>query len=153
MVMFNRNLFYFSDPNDEVELIPPVETDQEDYDDSGFVPIFVIRRTSGSPFLSNSGFPFSSGFNPFDIFGDQDESPEIPSIFDLPREQEDEKPTTCGFLCSILKDFDTKLRAIQDEVKDLHEQTNETDGEELELGVNNSTYTEKVSTTYTIYRP
>ena len=38
-----------------------------------FIPIFVIRRTSGSPFLGggNADFPFSgfAGFNPFDIFG------------------------------------------------------------------------------------
>ena len=143
-----------SDPDDEVELVPAVKTqveaDYEDDNEDGFIPIFVIRRTSGSPFFGggNSDFPFSSGFNPFDIFGSQpreeDEGLLIPSIFDA--EEEDDSPSRvpCGFLCSILKDFDTKLREIQDEVRDLHDQTNETDGEGEGFGVNNSTYTEKV---------
>jgi len=146
------------DPDDEVELVPAVKTqveaDYEDDNEDGFIPIFVIRRTSGSPFFGggNSDFPFSSGFNPFDIFGSQpreeDEGLLIPSIFDAPAtsEEEDDSPSRvpCGFLCSILKDFDTKLREIQDEVRDLHDQTNETDGEGEGFGVNNSTYTEKV---------
>ena len=150
LIMANvKKLASISDPNDEVELITPIETSQDepnDYD-SGFVPIFVIRRTSGSPFFNNKGFPFSSGFSPFDIFGNNEETPEIPSFFDLPVEKDDEIPSTCGFLCTILKDFDSQLRAIQDNVKDLHDQTNETDGEEVDLDVNNSTYAEKVCIT------
>jgi len=150
------------DPDEEVELVPAVKTEiEEDYEDNnGFIPIFVIRRTSGSPFLGggNADFPFSgfAGFNPFDIFGsqprDDDEQDQfIPSIFDAPTENEendedDDKAPLCGFLCTILKDFDTKLREIQDEVRDLHEQTNETEGNQEQdgFGINNSTYTEKV---------
>ena len=145
-----------------MELVPAVKTEiEEDYEDNnGFIPIFVIRRTSGSPFLGggNADFPFSgfAGFNPFDIFEsqprDDDEQDQfIPSIFDAPTENEendedDDKAPLCGFLCTILKDFDTKLREIQDEVRDLHEQTNETEGNQEQdgFGINNSTYTEKV---------
>ena len=144
-------------------MVPAVKTAiEEDYEDNnGFIPIFVIRRTSGSPFLGggNANFPFSgfAGFNPFDIFGsqprDDDQEQFIPSIFDTPTtvieendENDDGNGHPCGFLCTILKDFDTKLREIQDEVRDLHEQTNETEGNQEQDGfdVNNSTYTEKV---------
>ena len=146
-----------------MELVPAVKTAiEEDYEDNnGFIPIFVIRRTSGSPFLGggNANFPFSgfAGFNPFDIFGsqprDDDQEQFTPSIFDTPTtvieendENDDGNGHPCGFLCTILKDFDTKLREIQDEVRDLHEQTNETEGNQEQDGfdVNNSTYTEKV---------
>ena len=60
----------------------------------------------------------------------------IPSIFDSPTEQETEE-TPCGILCTILTDFDTKLREIQDGVKDFG--INDSD-----FDINNSTYTEKV---------
>ena len=89
------NLYHVLDPEDEVEIVPSVRTEaEEDYDEEGYIPIFVIRRTEGSPFFGS--FPFGDNGFPFNFFGDSEERidgqdtlsdeiiPEIPIIDGFP---------------------------------------------------------------------
>lgn len=76
-------------------MVPSVRTEaEEDYDEEGYIPIFVIRRTEGSPFFGS--FPFGDNGFPFNFFGDSEERidgqdtlsdeiiPEIPIIDGFP---------------------------------------------------------------------
>merc|ERR1712156_1095647 len=118
----------------------------------GFIPIFVVRRTEGSPFFGS--FPFGGSGFPFNFFGDSEDRidiqdtvtddiiPEIPlmtSFFDehLPSKDDEEKVELCGFICSILKQFDEKLKDIESSIKNIK-------GDQGQQDINNSTYTEKV---------
>ena len=74
----NMYLPTVSDPETEVELVPTavqVESEEDyDYDEEGFIPIFVIRRTEGSPFFGS--FPFGNGNGngfPFNFFDDSED--------------------------------------------------------------------------------
>merc|ERR1719431_680223 len=91
------------DPEDEVELVPAIES-ENDYDEDGI--------------------------------------PEIPlmtSFFDehLPTKDDEDKVELCGFICSILKQFDGKLKDIESSIKSIK-------GVRDQQDINNSTYTEKV---------
>merc|ERR1719431_506504 len=73
---------------------------------------------------------------------DDDVIPEIPlmtSFFDehLPTKDDEDKVELCGFICSILKQFDGKLRDIESSIKSIKHDRDQQD-------INNSTYTEKV---------
>ena len=148
-------------------MVPAVRTQTDSdyqYDDNeeGFIPIFVIKRTEGSP-LFGSGFPFGQGspfgqgfpFNIFDeseskVFNEENipEIPLVPSIFDNeePGQDGEGQVPLCGFICSILKEFDDKLRAIEGQVKNIP--SNSGNGDEPEI--HNNTYTEKVSKKFLI---
>merc|ERR1719431_1332250 len=91
------------DPEDEVELVPAIES-ENDYDEDGI--------------------------------------PEIPlmtSFFDehLPTKDDEDKVELCGFICTILKQFDEKLKDIESSIKSIKHDRDQQD-------INNSTYTEKV---------
>merc|ERR1719510_1302074 len=151
------------DPETEVELVPTavqVESEKDyDYDEEGFIPIFVIRRTEGSPFFGS--FPFGNGngngfpFNFFDnsedrisdgeqntFFSDEiiPEIPLMPSFFDMKDQttdsSNDDKTELCGFICAIMKEFDHKLKEIESNIKSIRHDQEMAD-------INNSTYTEK----------
>ena len=49
--------------------MPAIRSETEsDYDEEeGFIPIFVVRRTEGSPFFGS--FPFGGSGFPFNFFG------------------------------------------------------------------------------------
>ena len=117
-----------------MELIGPV--DDADYDQEGFIPIFVVKQTSGSPSFGN--FPFGAGRFPFNIFEAADHDEPEESFFGSPAVVSGEDETLCGFICTILKQFETKLTAIEDDLKKIHA------GVTDEYDVNNTTYTEKV---------
>jgi len=155
------------DPEDEVELVPTkvkVESGEDyEYDDEGFIPIFVIRRTEGSPFFGS--FPFGNGGGdgngfPFNFFDDSEDRnddeqntffadeiiPEIPlmqtpsffdQITDSTTKDDDDKTQLCGFICAIMKEFDHKLKEIESNIKSIRHDQEIAD-------INNSTYTEKV---------
>ena len=61
------------------------------------------------------------------------------SFFDehLPTKDDEEKVELCGFICSILKQFDEKLKDIESSIKNIK-------GNQGQQDINNSTYTEKV---------
>ena len=61
------------------------------------------------------------------------------SFFDehLPSKDDEEKVELCGFICSILKQFDEKLKDIESSIKNIK-------GDQGQQDINNSTYTEKV---------
>jgi len=154
--IFSLAMVHFSqtapvDPEDEVELVPAIES-ENDYDEDGFIPIFVVRRTEGSPFFGS--FPFGGNGFPFNFFGDSEDRidvqdtvtdeviPEIPlmtSFFDehLPTKDDEDKVELCGFICTILKQFDEKLKDIESSIKSIKHDRDQQD-------INNSTYTEKV---------
>lgn len=136
MLIAFQKMINFSDPEDEVELISPVKTEIEQ-DEEGYVPIFVIKRTEGSPF-----FPFDTeneGFFPFNFFDEEPQNKEsIPEIPLMPTFFEQEADN-CGFICIIMKQFEDKLRSIEDQIKNIHKDIPET---------HNSTYTEKVCEKY-----
>ena len=183
------NLCHVLDPEDEVEMVPSVRTEaEEDYDEEGYIPIFVIRRTEGSPFFGS--FPFGDNGFPFNFFGDSEERidvvdgqdtlsdeiiPEIPIIDGFPFSFfgdsegdsdeiipdipimtsffDDQDQSTdvggvqvdlCGFICTIMKQFDDKLKEIEANIKSIKQ-------DKLLPDLNNSTYTEKAST-YTFIR-
>jgi len=170
------------DPEDEVEIVPSVRTEaEEDYDEEGYIPIFVIRRTEGSPFFGS--FPFGDNGFPFNFFGDSEDRidvvdgqdtlsdeiiPEIPIIDGFPFSFfgdsegdsdeiipdipimtsffDDQDQSTdvggvqvdlCGFICTIMKQFDDKLKEIEANIKSIKQ-------DKLLPDLNNSTYTEKV---------
>jgi len=161
--IFSLFMVHFSqtapiDPEDEVELVPAVRTEEaeEDYDDEGFIPIFVIRRTEGSPFLGS--FPFGDNEFPFNFFGGSEERididdgqetikdeiipdipiiPDISSFFDDQSSTEGGQADLCGFICNIMKQFDDKLSEIEANIKSIK-------NDQLIPDVNNSTYSEKV---------
>lgn len=145
----------FSDPEDEVELVPAVKTQvEDDYED--YIPIFVIRRNEGSPFFGSSGFNFpfftdeandesTDDFPSFGFFDRQDDDemesiPEIPlmpsSFFDNNQGNE----ANCGFICSLMKTFDDKLKAIEDQIKNIHN----IHQDNIDPQKGNTTYYEKV---------
>ena len=177
------NLYHVLDPEDEVEMVPSVRTEaEEDYDEEGYIPIFVIRRTEGSPFFGS--FPFGDNGFPFNFFGDSEDRidvvdgqdtlsdeiiPEIPIIDGFPFNFfgdsegdsdeiipdipimtsffDDEDQSTdvggvqvdlCGFICTIMKQFDDKLKEIEANIKSIKQ-------DKLLPELNNSTYTEKAS--------
>lgn len=177
------NLYHVLDPEDEVEIVPSVRTEaEEDYDEEGYIPIFVIRRTEGSPFFGS--FPFGDNGFPFNFFGDSEDRidvvdgqdtlsdeiiPEIPIIDGFPFSffgdsegdsdeiipdipimtsffDDQDQPTDvggvqvdlCGFICTIMKQFDDKLKEIEANIKSIKQ-------DKILPELNNSTYTEKAS--------
>jgi len=162
--------------NDEVELIPPVKSNSEDIDESesgsGFIPILVIRRNRYPSFSSifnqfplfgtdgqsndAQGFPFNSEELPFEFGSDEETIPDVkedfPDIFSsIFEDDNDEQQPLCGFLCSFLTNFEKKLKVLTDEVKTLHEMS-ENNHNDDEFDVNNSTYSEKVLPDGTVVR-
>jgi len=146
--------------SDDVELIPPVIKNTDTENNSGFIPILVIKNTRIPPSFEDK-FPFGSFFgtdeDPFGRGDDDDDFPfltsffedeptdndyEFPSVFSsIFDSNEDQDEPICGFLCTFLNDFDKRLKVLTDEVKTIHQVS---DNKEDEYDVNNTTYTEKV---------
>jgi len=155
--------------SDDVELIPPVIKNTDTENNSGFIPILVIKNTRIPPMFEdkfsfgsffgdgtneepfgrddNDDFPFLTSF-----FGDEpaDDDYEFPSVFSsiFDSNEEQDEPA-CGFLCTFLNDFDKRLKVLTDEVKTIHQVS---DNKQDEHDVNNSTYTEKVLPDGTVVR-
>lgn len=137
--------------------MPAVKTEVEDNDYEDYIPIFVIRRNEGSPFFGSSGFNFpffddetgsetADDFPSFGFFDDKDDNqddemdsiPEIPLMPSFFGGQEND--ANCGFICSLMKTFDDKLKAIEDQIKNIHN----VHQDNFDPKKGNTTYYEKV---------
>merc|ERR1712226_41349 len=127
------------DPNDDVELVPIENTNQGDPELSGvggggdFVPVIVIR-TSNSPFGGSGGSfggfgggmgGFPSLFNNFfgSAAGGSDSLvPDIDPKDFLEEKEEEEGEKECdGLLCLLFKALGTRVKHIEDEIKEIQE--------------------------------
>jgi len=156
------------DPNDEVELVPVENTNQGDPELSGadFVPVIVLRTSSNSGPFGSGGFP-----SLFKTFFGSDDSGEVglgESIFPniknfhqslLPEidpkdflgvtddEAEEDGETAAddkcdGLLCLLFKALGTRVKHIEDEIKEI--QKNRENEVEEESREPETTYEEKV---------
>ena len=91
------------------------------------------------------GIPSREG-NPGDVINDDDFFPSFPSIFKQPTSDDE---TNCGLLCTMLKRFDTQLKEIGEEVREIRDKEREKENEISQGDEENSgpvnEYTEEVS--------
>ena len=104
---------------------------------------------SGLPDLSTIlGIP-NKGGNEGDVVTDEEFFPSFPSIFKRPNSDEEKN---CGLLCNLLKGFNTQLKQIEEEVREIRDKEREKEneisqGDEENNGPVNE-YTEEVRIIY-----